>query len=138
MFSILNKKKTYVFITLSIISIAAALIIGIDDNPPGIILCFIGGLFLILAFTYNWNKVKPYLILAIASLLGFIISVLLHNFLSVTGEGTFLEIIGAFFFLTVIFLCPAGAFIGIVGSLIQAYKKMKKSNTLNDQLGERT
>ena len=123
MHSIFKQKRTYIFLILSIITIIAALIVSISDNPPGIILSYLSSLFLIVAFTHNWAKAKPYILLAVASLMGFVISAILSNVFEVIGKDTFLGIIGAFFFILAIFLCPTGLLIGIVGSLVQSFKK---------------
>lgn len=126
--SILKQKKTYVFLSLSILSIIMAITIGIDDNPPGIALCFIGSILFILALTYYWNRAKHFLLLAVFSLVGLVISVTLHNmFVEVGGEGHFLGAIGVVFFLIAIFICPAVLLVGIVGSIV---KSLRKFNTV--------
>ena len=124
--SIFKQKNTYVYLTISIILIIAALIVGIDDNPPGIVLCFIGSILFILAFTYSWKKAKPFLLLIVFSLVGFVISVILQNVLeAIGGEGTLLGGIGVVFFLIAIFICPAGFLVGIGGSIIKSFKKVE-------------
>ena len=126
MVSIFKQKRTYIFLILSIISIVAALIVSISDNPPGILLSFLSSVLFILAFTHNWQKVKFYVLLAVISLVGFIISIILSNVLEGIGKETFLEIIGVFLFLVAIFICPAGILIGIVGSLVQYFKRREE------------
>ena len=126
MYSLFKQKSTYIYLILSIVLIVAALIVSIPDNPPGILLSFLSSVLFILAFTHNWDKAKPYVLLTVTSLVGFGISVILHNVFEGIGKGTFLEIIGAFFFLLAIFLCPAGLLIGIVGSLVQSFRKGRK------------
>ncbi len=124
--SIFKQKNTYVYLTISIILIIAALIVGVDDNPPGIVLCFIGSILFILAFTYSWKKAKPFLLLVVFSLVGFVISVILQNVLeAIGGEGTLLGGIGVVFFLIAIFICPAGFLVGIGGSIIKSFKKVE-------------
>lgn len=105
-----------------------AITIDIDDNPPGIALCFIGSILFILALTYYWNRAKHFLLLAVFSLVGLVISATLHNmFEAVGGEGHFLGAIGVVFFLIAIFICPAGLLVGIVGSIV---KSLRKFNTV--------
>jgi len=68
---------------------------------------------------------KKFLILIGASLVGFLVSVLLHNFLyglSVISQHIFLlsrlaEILHAFFFLVAIFVCPIAFIVGVIGSI---------------------
>ena len=124
--TIFKDKHTYIYLALGVISLVLAAIIGISDNPPGLILSFLGSVFFVLAFTHNWQKPKPYTILLIASLAGFVLSVILHNVFEVVGKETFLELVGVFFFLLAIFLCPAGVIVGGIGSLIKLYKQENK------------
>jgi vacuolar-type H+-ATPase subunit I/STV1 len=125
MITVLRQKSTYIYLIFSLILIAAALIIGIDDNPPGIILCYLGIMLFILAFTHNWQKAKAYLLLAAASLAGLVISAILHNIFESFGEGTFLGIIGVIFFLIAVLICPAGLLVGIAGSIVRSFKKVE-------------
>ena len=124
--NILKQKTTYIYLSISIVLISIALIIGIDDNPPGIIIFFLGSIVLVIAFTHKWQKAKPYLLLALFSLLGLVISGILHNaFEAIGGEGTILGIVGAAFFLIALFICPACLVVGIVGSIVRAFKKVE-------------
>jgi len=124
--NILKQKHTYIYLFLSVISIVAAMIVSIPDNPPGIILSFIGSILFVFAFTYNWEKPKPYIILLISSVFGFVLFAVLHNVFEGIGKGTFLEAVGGFFFLLAIFICPAGMIIGIAGSIIKAIKNERE------------
>ena len=126
MYSIFKQRKTHIYLLLGIISLAAAFIVSIPDNLPGILLSFLSSVLFILAFTHNWIKLKPYVILLVSSLVGFVVSIVLHNVLEALGKGTFLELIGVFFFILAIFLCPAGLIIGGIGSLIKLYKSGDK------------
>ena len=126
MFYIFTQKRTYIFLILSITAMVAAIIVSIPDNPPGILLSFLSSVLFILAFTYNCHKAKPYVLLAVISLVGFVIGILLSNILEGIGKETFLEKIGVFFFLLAIFICPAGILIGIVGSLVQSIKRKRE------------
>lgn len=124
--NILKQRRTYIYLSLSAISMAAAMIVSIPDNPPGIILSFISSILFLLAFTHNWEKPKQYVILIISSVFGFVIFAVLHNVFEVIGKGTFWEVIGGFFFLLAIFLPPAGIIIGIVGSIVSSIKSERE------------
>lgn len=101
-----------------------------DDNPPGIIVFFLGSIVLILTFTHNWKRVKPYIYLMLFSLLGFVISAILVNvFVTIGGEGTFLGIFTAVFFIIALFICPACLLVGIVGSIVKSFKKVDTVKT---------
>ena len=128
--NIFKEKSTYVYLAVSIILIVVALIVGIDDNPPGIIVFFVGSIVLVVAFTHNWKKAGSYLLLGVFSMAGFAVSVLLHNvFEAIGGEGTILGLVGAMFFLIALFICPACLLVGIVGSIVKALKKVNPVKT---------
>jgi hypothetical protein len=128
--TIFKQKSTYVYLAVSIILLVVALIVGIDDNPPGIIVFFLGSIVLVVAFTHNWKKAGSYLLLGVISMAGFAVSVLLHNvFEAIGGEGTILGIVGAMFFLIALFICPACLVVGIVGSIVKALKKIDPVKT---------
>ncbi len=129
--NIIKQRQTYIYLLLSLISMVAAIIVSIQDNPPGIILAYIGSVLFIIAFTYNWKKPKPYYILLISSVFGFVLFAVLHNVFEVIGKETFWESIGGFFFLFAIFLCPAGIIIGITGSIITAIKNERENTGTN-------
>ncbi len=118
-----KQKKTYLFLILGIVALVIAIIIGIDDNPPGIILSFISSVLFVLAFAHNFKSPKSYIILLLGSIIGFVILIILHNIFESFGEGTFLRQFGVFFFLGALFLCPAGIIVGVIGSLMNYYKK---------------
>ena len=128
--TIFKQKSTYVYLAVSIILIVVALIVGIDDNPLGIIVFFLGSIVLVVAFTHNWKKAGSYLLLGVFSMVGFAVSVLLHNvFEAIGGEGTILGLVGAMFFLIALFICPACLVVGIVGSIVKAFKKVDPVKT---------
>ena len=126
MSNILKQKTTYIYLSISIVLIIVALIVGIDDNPSGIIIFLLGSIVLVIAFTHKWQKAKPYLFLVLFSLLGLVISGILHNvFEAIGGEGTILGILGAVFFLIAVLICPACLLVGIVGSIVRTFKKVE-------------
>jgi len=127
---LLKQRNTYIYLSVSIMAIVLALILGIDDNPPGIILVFAGCVLFILIFTQNWHNVKPFLLLSVFSIVGFIISAVLHNVLeAIGGEGSILGIIGVVFFLIAILICPAALLVGIVGSIVSSLRKVNTVKT---------
>lgn len=130
-----NRKVTFTFLAISIISSVIAFIIGISDNPPGILLLFIGFAALILVFVHHWRKAKKFLILFIASLIGFPIFVILHNVMYALEEmvgdivviSQLIRFIDISSFFIAILVCPAGVLVGAVGSIVFFLKnKMTK------------
>ncbi|MDY6875894.1 MAG: hypothetical protein SWK90_06805 [Chloroflexota bacterium] len=121
-----SRKVTLVLVTLCCVSLIVAFLIGISDNPPGLVLCYIAVTALILAFVHTWRQVKRFLILLGASLIGFPLFVILHNLFYALGQvaadvivlGTLLEFLHVVFFLVAIMVCPPGVLIGAVGSVV--------------------
>jgi uncharacterized membrane protein (UPF0136 family) len=109
----------------------AASIVGVSDNPPGIALAFLSTIAFVLAFVHRWRTPKPFLLLALASVLGLVLFAILHNVFEVIasrmGESglthDLLNGIGVGFFLIAILVCPSGLLVGLVGALITASRK---------------
>jgi len=119
-----RRRSLYTLLGLGALCLAAAFILGIADNPPGIVLAFSGVIALAAIPVRNWRKTRKFLILLALSLVGFFVFVLLHNFFYALSRMTdiqalkiamnWLEVVS---FLAAIFLAPAGSIIGVIGSL---------------------
>lgn len=125
-----NLKMTLIFLSLSIILVIAAFIVGVEDNPPGAVLLYAGTFALILTIAHRWRKVKEFTILTVASIIGIPIFIVLHNLLEVLGEKS-VDIILLYYLLTglsvisflmALIVCPAGLIIGISGIIVLTIK----------------
>lgn len=114
------------FLAVGCIALASALLVGVDDNVPGVVLVYVASASFILAVSHRWRTARRFVILLIASLVGFLAAAVLHNLLYGLGEvardvlvvKTVAEVLHVSFFLIAIFLCPVGVLIGTIGSLI--------------------
>jgi len=138
-----NRKTTVILFSVSIVFIFFALIIGIDDNPPGILLIYLGSFALILTFIHHWRESKKFLILFVLSIFGAIIFGILHNLFDglqiMTGEIIVLSQILVFLsvtsFLIALIVCPSGMLIGAFGSIAFYFKNRKsRRNNENERL----
>ena len=128
-----NLKVTFLFLAISIISLVIAFIIGIADNPPGLLLCFIGIIALMLVFVHRWRKAKNFLILFVASLIGFPVFAILHNVMYGLAKmaddiiilSQLLSFLDVMFFLIAIMVCPPGILVGVVGSIVFYFKNKR-------------
>lgn len=126
-----NNELTITFIVMFVILLAAAFLVGISDNPPGLILCYLATASLILAFVHRWRKLKSFLILLGASIIGFLVFVILHNVfyafaeiaVDITILNYLLEFLHAVFFLIAVLVCPTGLLIGTIGIAAVFFKK---------------
>ena len=132
-----SRRLTLLWCVLCCASLASAFIVGISDNLPGLTLCYIAAISLILAFVHTWRKVKPFLLLFAASLVGFVVFVVLHNLFYAFEQlasaiiilKQLLGFLHAVFFLIAILLSPAAALVGLIGSLITAIAYFHKRRT---------
>ncbi len=125
-----NLKVTLILLALSGILLIAAFIIGIADNPPGIILLYAGTFALILAFVCRWREVKKFILLTLISIIGLPVFAVLHNLLEALGEKS-ADIIILYYlstglsvlsFLIALIICPAGLITGIIGIVVLTLK----------------
>ncbi|HSR35009.1 MAG TPA: hypothetical protein VLY63_30950 [Anaerolineae bacterium] len=135
------RRLTLALLAVGCAFLVAALVIGIGDNPPGLVLAYLAVSAWIVAFAHRWRKVKSFLILLAASLVGFPLSVVLHNVFYALAEVAsdvvglsqamgFLEVV---FFLIAVLVCPPGVLIGAVGSVVLALSRFRRER-ISDEL----
>ena len=128
-----SRKVTIILLAACAASLAVAFLIGISDNPPGLLLCYLSVTAFILAFVHTWRKVKYFLVLTGASLIGFFLFAVLHNVFYGLGQMAadlvvlkyLLDSLNVVSFLVAILLCPAGLLLGAIGSVIMYLKQRK-------------
>ena len=131
--AIRTRKRTLVLAALAVALIVGALIIGVSDNIPGLVLCFIAVTLIFVACVHTWRQTKKFLILMGASLAGFFLFVVLHNVFyglaTITSDipvvSQFMEFSHVAFFYIALFVCPPGFVIGAAGSIFFAVRKLR-------------
>ena len=126
-----NLRLTLLLLALAIVAITIALIIGVSDNPPGIIILYSGIILLIISLVYIWRKIRPFLILLIVSIVGVPVFAVLHNIFygiaELTSNIKLLPEILSFFdvmsFLIALIICPSAIIVGMGGVLILLVKR---------------
>ena len=137
----LDKQQKAVSISLiifGIVLILTALIIGVSDNLPGIIVLFLGMISLALSATHVWKGHKIYLKLLLYSVTGFLISVLLHNLLyafaefnkDLTWAHYLINLASAFFFVLAVLVFPATTLVGMVGMIVSYLRNKRNSKKI--------
>ena len=132
-----RRKRKEVFILAGIFCalVISAIVVGVSDNIPGIVLCYLATVVLAVAATRTWRKTKRFLILVVASVIGFFVFVFLHNaFYALTiltnhiaALSHLMEAFHVVFFIIAVFLCPATFLVGgAVSSIVCAIIERKK------------
>ena len=131
-----RRKRKEVFILAGIFCalVISAIVVGVSDNIPGIVLCYLATVVLAVAATRTWRKTKRFLILVVASFIGFFVFVFLHNaFYALTILANhivplshLMEAFHVVFFIIAVFLCPATFLVGAVGSIVCAITERRK------------
>jgi len=129
-----HRNRSLLLLVISGALAAAAAAVGIDDNPPGIVLAYLSTTVLVLAFVHHWRTWKRYRRLIYAACLAFVASAVLSNVLELIGSrlgeqspiAVPFNVVGAFFFLVATLLCPPGLVVGIIGSIV-AYRRERRA-----------
>lgn len=129
LFSNVNRKKTIMFFIIAVVLFAAAMIVTISDNAPGIILLYASIVFFYLAFIHTWRKPSHYLIMSgvcggVIALVFLGLNIWTKFFLTsgvpnqpTQGEG----IAEAIIFFLVLFLSLTGIAVGLLGAIISTF-----------------
>lgn len=81
-----NRIKTLVLLLISGSSAIAGAAVGVNDNPPGILLALLAATAFVLAFVHPWRTAKRFLILLMASVLVFALYIVLHTMLETVAQ----------------------------------------------------
>ena len=128
-----NRVVTVVFMAIAAVLAAAAGIVGISDNPPGILMLYAGAFALVLAFVHPWRTSRQFRYLLYASVLGLVVFAVVHNVFEVVagrmgGPGfvvAVLQGIQVAAFLIAILICPPALVIGAVGGVAMAIRNRR-------------
>lgn len=123
-------RRRLIFLGCAVVLLAAAVLVGIADNPPGLLLAFASSILVVLALTTGWQHPRKHFYLFVGSFLAFALTAVLHNVFeaaaSVAGVPWLKaagEAMGVTFFLVAIFLCPAGIVVGAIGGIASLLKR---------------
>ncbi len=125
-----NRKRALFILAVCAALAAASAIVGISDNPPGIVLAFLSAGAFIVAFVHPWRTPRPFLLLLLAAAIGFVVLAAGHNFFEVVGDRIagppllkgLLQGVGVIAFLLAILVAPAAFVVGAVGAAMMAVR----------------
>lgn len=122
-----NTMKTLVLLGVCALAAIAAVLIGIDDNPAGVLLAFLAAAAFVLAFVHPWRTTRKFIFLLLGSVLGFVLFIVVNILTdtvvqSPTGFGALGNLVQSPAFealnLILAMLCPAAFIVGAAGSLV--------------------
>jgi hypothetical protein len=130
-----NRNRTILFLALCGVLAIAAVAVGIDDNPPGILLAFLAAIAIVLAFVHPWRTARKFMFLLLASALGFVLFAILNMILdSIAQNSTSSRAIQDLIEspvanalnIIIAMICPAGFIVGAVGSLAMIIRDRRR------------
>jgi len=137
-----SRKELSILAAIFCALVTGAALIGVSDNMPGIVLCYLATAVPFVALTCTWRKIKRFLILMAASFAGFFVFVLLHNAFyaltiitsHITMLSRLMEGLHVTSFIVAIFICPIGFVVGAAGSAVLFIRRDKTMSWINDKV----
>lgn len=125
-----NRTVSFVFLIVCVLLAIASRVVGISDNPPGILLAFLATGAFVLAFVHPWRTARQFRFLLFGSVLGFVIFAILHNVFDAVASKwatagalhILLEGLSVAAFLLALLGFPPAVFIGAVGWVAMAIR----------------
>ena len=121
-----NRKMTLILLAICGLLAIAAVVVGIDDNLPGILLSFLAATAFVLAFVHPWRTARKFIFLLLASILGFALFVILNIIIDTAAQnpanaGALQDLLQSpvvdAFSIIIVMICPAAFIVGAVGSV---------------------
>jgi uncharacterized membrane protein (UPF0136 family) len=130
-----NRKMTLILLAICGLLAIAAAAVGIDDNPPGILLAFLAATAFVLAFVHPWRTARKFIFLLLASVLGFVLFVILSIIFDSVAQnpatsGALQELMQSPAFdtlnLIIALICPAAFIVGAIGSVVMFIRSRRQ------------
>ena len=122
-----NRIKTFVLLAVCGLLAIAAAAVGVDDNLPGVLLAFLAATAFVLAFVHPWRTAKKFVLLLLASVLGFLLYIILNIILDTAVQdpataGALRDLLQSpvveALSVIIAMLCPAAFIVGAVGAVV--------------------
>jgi uncharacterized membrane protein (UPF0136 family) len=130
-----NRKLALILLAICGLLAIAAVVVGINDNLPGILLAFLAAAAFVLAFVHPWRTAKKFVFLILASVLGFVLFVILNIILDTatqnpTTTGVLQNLLQSpvidAFSIIIAMLCTAAFIVGVVGSITMFIRNRRR------------
>ena len=130
-----SRTRTFILLAVCGLLAIAAAAVGIDDHPPGVLLAFLAATAFVLAFVHPWRTAKKFVLLLLASVLGFVLYIVLNIVLDTAVQdpataGVLQELlqspVAAALSVIIAILCPAAFMVGAVGSVAMFMRNRRR------------
>ena len=131
-----NRIKALILLAICGLLAIAAVVVGIDDNLPGILLAFLAATAFVLAFAHSWRTARKFMFLLLASVLGFVLFIILNIILDSVAQnpatsGALQDLIQSpainALNLIIAMICPAAFIVGAVGSVAMFIRNRRQT-----------
>jgi hypothetical protein len=130
-----NRNKSFILLAICVLLAIAAVAVGVDDNPLGILLAFIAAAAFVLAFVHPWRTARKFMFLLLASILGFILYIILNIILDFATQdpaaaGGLQDLlqspIANAISIIIAMICAAAFIVGTVGSVAMFIRNRRR------------
>ena len=130
-----NRKTTLILLAICGLLAIAAVAVGIDDNPPGVLLAFLAATAFVLAFVHPWRTARKFMFLLLASVLGFVLYIILNIILDTAAQdpataGALQDLLQSpvvdALSIIIAMICAAAFIVGAVGSVAMFIRNRRR------------
>lgn len=130
-----NRKMTLILLTICGLLAIAAVVEGIEDNLPGILLAFLAATAFVLAFVHPLRTAKKFMLLILTSVLGFVLYTILNIILDTAAhdpatssalQNLMQSAAVNAFSIIIIMICAAAFIVGAIGSVVTFIRSRRK------------
>jgi hypothetical protein len=130
-----NRKMMLILLAICGLLAIAAVVVGIDDNLPGILLAFLSATAFVLAFVHPWRTARKFMFLLLASILGFILFIILNIILDTVVQNpantcTLHDLLQSpaidAVSIIIAMICSAAFIVGAVGSVAMVIRNRRR------------
>jgi len=130
-----NRIGTLILVTICGLFAITAASIGIDDNPPGILLALLAAIAFVLAFVHPWRTSRKFMFLLLAAVIVIVLFIVLNIIIdSVAQNPTTSVAIQALIqspttdalIVIIAMLCAAALIVGAIGSVVMFIRSRRR------------
>ena len=130
-----NRKTTLILLAICGLLAIAAVVVGIDDNLPGVLLAFLAATAFVLAFIHPWRTARMFMFLLLVSVLGFAFYIVLNIILDTAVQdpataGALQDLLQSpvvdALSIIIAMLCLAAFIVGAVGSVAMFIRNRRR------------